>query len=430
MADLSGKKLGPYSVMERIGLGGMATVYKAYHEAMDRYVAIKVLSHDHPEFLKRFDREAKTVAKLQHPHILPVFDYGEYERVSYLVMPYIASGSLKEYIRQGPPLNLDEIARIFTQLCEALDYAHNAGVLHRDIKPDNVMFDDNGNVLLADFGLTRLMESDIDEGLTGSGIVGTPFYLSPEQAQEQPLDARSDIYSLGIMLYEMVTGRVPFIANTAVNVILSHVNDTPEKPKKFRSDLPQAAEEVILKALEKQPKNRWKSAGAMAREFRQALDDEYRQSVDMPVISNEKTQNNRWVFGLMAIVIIFIIGGMIFMSQNNQSTTNDGVTPSPSVTETVERISATETAESTEEAVLVEETVETTADVVSSSLSADKQAVKSSSTPTDTPTSQQAAPIPQPTDVPVQPTSESSGGDVVPDIVPTAPNIVPTIGIG
>jgi Tol biopolymer transport system component/serine/threonine protein kinase/formylglycine-generating enzyme required for sulfatase activity len=272
MADLTGMTLGPYRIVERIGRGGMATVYKAFHATMNRHVAIKVLPEEFagdPGFRARFEREAQTVAQLQHPHILPVFDYGEERGISYLVMPYIPTGTLKEYMAQEGQLPLDEAARILTRLAEALDYAHRQGVIHRDIKPDNVLFDEDGNALLTDFGLTRMVEGG--GSLTGTGVIGTPAYMSPEQGQGQRLDHRSDIYSLGIVLYEMVTGDVPFSADTPVAVIFKHINDSLPLPHTLRPDLPEGAEDVILKALAKDPDQRWASCVEMAEAFSMAI---------------------------------------------------------------------------------------------------------------------------------------------------------------
>jgi eukaryotic-like serine/threonine-protein kinase len=272
MADLTGMTLGPYRIIERIGRGGMATVYKAYHAAMDRHVAVKILPEeyaDDPGFRARFAREAKTVANLRHPHILPIFDYGEERNINYLVMPYIPTGTLKTYLAQEGQLPFDEAARIFIRLAEALDYAHQQGVIHRDIKPDNVLFDEGGNALLTDFGLTRMVEGGIS--LTGTGVIGTPAYMSPEQGQGMRLDHRSDIYSLGIILYEMMTGNVPFSADTPVAVIFKHVSDPLPLPRSQRPDLPEAAENVILKALAKEPNQRWSTCVEMAQAFSQAI---------------------------------------------------------------------------------------------------------------------------------------------------------------
>jgi serine/threonine-protein kinase len=187
--------LGPYQIQGKVGKGGMATVYRAYHPGLDRVVAIKVMLEEFandPGFLARFDREAKIVARLQHPHILPIFDYGEQDGIPYLVMPYITGGTLKDIIVHKT-LSLDEITHLFLQIADALDYAHQQGILHRDIKPSNILIDAHGNALLSDFGLTRLAEHA--SSLTGTSVVGTPAYMSPEQGRGLPLDARSDLYS-------------------------------------------------------------------------------------------------------------------------------------------------------------------------------------------------------------------------------------------
>ena len=342
MANLSGMTLGPYRIIERVGRGGMATVYKAYHAAMDRHVAIKILPEDFaddPNFRKRFEREAKTVAKLQHPHILPVFDYGEDQGINYLVMPFIPSGTLKDYMKQGR-LDFDEISRILTRLCEALDYAHNVGVLHRDIKPDNVLFDEHGNAMLTDFGLTRMMEGNAS--LTGSGVLGTPAYMSPEQGQGEKLDNRSDIYSMGVILYEMVTGEVPFSADTPVAVILKHIRDPLPMPNSMRADLPDAAETVILKALAKDPYHRWATAVEMATAFRLAIsgmpvdvepppesmvdirstvegiqpaipDDALMPDTDTQSLRRPKQGGGRVMLWIVVIAIIFVLFGLLIL---------------------------------------------------------------------------------------------------------------------
>ena len=264
-----GQMLGPYRIVEKIGRGGMATVYKAYHATMDRNVAIKIIPQhfaSNPDFTARFEREAKVVAKLQHPHILPVFDYGQEGDVNYIVMPYMPSGDLKKYIRaKAGKQSFDDIVRIFTQLCSALDYAHQRGILHRDIKPDNVLFDESSNPLLSDFGLTKIVESA--SNLTGSAVIGTPSYMSPEQGQGFAIDHRSDIYSMGIVLYEMVTGRVPYSADTPIAVIFMHIRDPLPIPQQFRPDLPEAAQNVILKALSKNPEDRYQTCSEFAKAF-------------------------------------------------------------------------------------------------------------------------------------------------------------------
>lgn len=267
MASLAGTQLGAYEVKDLIGRGGMAAVYRAYHPATGRDVAIKVMLPDlgiDDNFRKRFDREARTLAGLQHVHILPVFDYGAQDDVLYLVMPLLPGRNLSDKLRAGR-LEMTEVARLFRQMASALDYAHQRGFLHRDIKPGNVLLDDSGNVLLADFGLTRMIDnSEMSRLTTDSTVVGTPAYMSPEQGQGMELDSRSDLYSLGVVLYEMLTGDVPFRAETPVAVIFKHVSDPIPAVKLHRDDLPDAVENVLKKALAKFPNQRFTSAMAMA----------------------------------------------------------------------------------------------------------------------------------------------------------------------
>ncbi len=264
MFDLIGKTIGPYRILEQIGVGGMATVYKAYQPSMDRYIALKILPHyvsEDQNFAKRFQREARAIAKLEHPHILPVYDYGEYEGVTYIAMRYVEAGTLKQHLAKGP-LPLDEINRLIGQIGNALDYAHRLGVIHRDVKPSNVLIDEQGNTYLTDFGLARMMEAS--QELTGSGVgVGTPAYMSPEQGQGIKADHRSDLYSLGVILYEMVTGHVPFEAETPMAVMLKHITDPLPLPRTLRPDVPEAIERVILKALAKNPADRFQTAGEL-----------------------------------------------------------------------------------------------------------------------------------------------------------------------
>jgi formylglycine-generating enzyme required for sulfatase activity/tRNA A-37 threonylcarbamoyl transferase component Bud32 len=268
-----GQEIGQYRVVEQIGLGGMATVYKAYQASMDRYVALKVLPHHFmhdPTFLGRFEREAHTIARLEHMHILPVYDYGHHEGVPYLVMRYVEGGALSDLLRQHPHgLPLDEAARLIGQIASALDYAHEAGVIHRDVKPSNVLLDKSGNVLLTDFGIAKIAEATVQ--LTGSGIIGTPAYMSPEQGVGKELTPATDVYSLGVMLYEMLTGRVPFVAETPIAIINAHIYDPLPLPHGLRSDLPEAVERILLKALAKAPGYRYQTAGEMAAALSEAV---------------------------------------------------------------------------------------------------------------------------------------------------------------
>ena len=254
-----GQMLGSYRIISRIGQGGMASVYKAYQPSMDRNVAIKVLPGqlaESPEFVTRFQQEARFIAKLEHPHILPVFDYGEDRGITYFVMRYFESGTLKNKMEAGQ-LPFQEIDRIFMQLADALGYAHARGIVHRDLKPANALVDADGNLFLTDFGIAKLLESASPRLTQTDAIMGTPAYISPEQAQARPVDQRSDIYSLGIILYEMVMGRVPYVADTPLAVILQHVSDPLPLPSTVKPDISPAIEQVILKALAKNPNDRF-----------------------------------------------------------------------------------------------------------------------------------------------------------------------------
>src|SRR5690349_5223216 len=270
-----GQMLGAYRIINQIGQGGMATVYKAYQPSMDRNVAIKVLPKqlaDSKEFSQRFQQEAHIIAKLEHPHILPVFDYGESDGITYFVMRYLDAGTLKDKLQEGRPLALAETDRLFTQLADALSYAHSMGVIHRDLKPANVLIDSRGNLFLTDFGIAKILESASTRLTQTDAIMGTPAYISPEQAQALKVDQRSDIYSLGIILYEMVTGRVPFTADTPLAVILKHVSDPLPLPSSIRTDITEGIEQVILKALAKNPDDRFDTVAEFAAAWKRALE--------------------------------------------------------------------------------------------------------------------------------------------------------------
>jgi eukaryotic-like serine/threonine-protein kinase len=264
MDDLLGQSLGPYMVIDQIGAGAMATVYKGYHPTMDRYVAIKVL----PErlardatFKARFLREARTIARLEHRYILPIYDFGEDHGVHYLVMRYVKGGTLGNLIDAGT-LSLERAVRLVSQLGEALAYAHQHGVIHRDIKPANILIGQDGNVFLSDFGIAKVVEETLQ--LTGEGqAIGTPAYMAPEQVQGHGSDARTDIYALGILLYQAVTGEIPFIAETAFSLALMHVHAPPRPPRQLNPAIPEPLEQIILRAIAKNPADRFQQADEM-----------------------------------------------------------------------------------------------------------------------------------------------------------------------
>jgi tRNA A-37 threonylcarbamoyl transferase component Bud32 len=270
MADIIGQRLGQYLIIEQVGKGGMATVYKAEQTSLRRIVAVKVLptyfAHDET-FHERFVQEARAVAQLSHPHILPVYDFGETEEIAYIAMEFVRGGTLST--KMGKPLPLDYTARIIEQIGSALDFAHAHGIVHRDIKPSNIMLREDGETaLLTDFGLAKMTESQA--ALTRSGIgVGTPEYLSPEQGQGLPVDWRTDLYSLGVVLYEMLTGHIPFEAETPLAVIIKHISEPLPHARALNPALPPAVDDIILKALAKKPEERFQKGSELAAAFRQ-----------------------------------------------------------------------------------------------------------------------------------------------------------------
>ena len=274
-SSLIGRRLGKYEITELLGQGGMATVYKGYRPDIDRFVAIKVLP-PHPgrnhQFIERFRLEARTIAQLQHPHILPMHDYGSDGDILYLVMAYVDGGSLKDLIDNGP-VPIKDTETILRQVSSALDYAHRRSVIHRDIKPDNILLDDEGHALLADFGIVKIMAGDGEtSGLTATGgVLGTPAYMAPEQSQGVGVDKHVDIYSLGVIVYEMLTGQQPYQADTPMQVMLKHITEPIPSLSEVAGTLPPALEAVMMKVLAKEPADRYDTATEFAQEFLRAV---------------------------------------------------------------------------------------------------------------------------------------------------------------
>lgn len=272
--NLVGKQIGGYEILDVIGHGGMATVYRAQQVSMNRVVAIKVLPRQYlndDTYMQRFQREVEIAAKLEHRNIVPVHDYGQYEGQPYIIMRYMNGGSVDDLLRKGP-LEVERILDIVEQIAPALDYAHSKNVLHRDLKPSNILLDDDGGAYLTDFGIARILSEQHGATITTQGVVGTPSYMSPEQAQGHALDNRSDIYSLGVTIFEMATGRRPFQSDTPYSIAVMQVTTPPPSPRSINPTLSIPFEQVIYKALKKKREERYATAVALAEALRRALD--------------------------------------------------------------------------------------------------------------------------------------------------------------
>jgi serine/threonine protein kinase len=283
--------IGSFQIHGLLGMGATAQVYRAIDPSSGSPVAVKVL-HPHladsPDFAARFEREARAARALDHPGIVRLLDYGRDAAHTYLVLEYVPGSSLKVYQqeRHNRPMAIEEAVGLAAAVADALAYAHGQGVVHRDVKPSNILLRDGrpDSPVLTDLGIARLLEATVDTA--SGGTLGTPAYMSPEQGQGRPADARSDIYALGAVLFELVTGQPPFQAESPYAVVLHHVHTPPPRPRDLRPDLPQAVEEVILRALAKDPGDRYQSAAAFAAALRQSLAtarDEQRPGVPSPL---------------------------------------------------------------------------------------------------------------------------------------------------
>lgn len=370
MTDLIGKSLGRYHILEKLGEGGMASVYIAMDTRLERRVAIKVIRKDVfgslvlDQVLKRFEREAKSLARLSHPTIVGVFDFGEYEGAPYLVMEYVPGGTLKKMT--GKPLPWQKAVRLLLPVAKALSFAHENGIIHRDIKPANILMTGGGEPRLSDFGVAKILETTEGMTLTGTGVgIGTPEYMAPEQGLGIPIDGRADIYALGVVLYELVTGRKPYTADTPIAIVLKHVNDPLPNPKEYIPDLPDEVFMVLVKALAKRPEDRYPDMPA----FEAALErlsnlieqpswDDIRErpkdneTIAEPVPQFSETPKTRlhwkpWLvaggglIGLSVIVAICAVGFIVFRSR--QGKTAQSPTPTLAIL-----INATNIAEDTQ----------------------------------------------------------------------------------
>jgi len=318
--------IGPYHILEQIGEGGMGAVFKAYHPALDRYVAIKVIHpafREEQTFIARFQREARVVARLEHPNIVPIYDYAEYKGLVYLVMKFIEGNTLKDRLAQRP-LNLYEIFQVVDSVGSALAYAHSQGVLHRDIKPSNVLIGVNDMMYLADFGLARIAHAEAST-LSSESALGTPHYVSPEQAMGRSnLDKRTDIYSFGVMLYELIVGQAPFSAKTGYAIIHDHIYTPPPLPRTLNPGVSESVEQVLLTALAKDPNDRFENVDQMVMALKTAwlnangATQKFTSSVasmayggatsneDLPAVKKSTSQKKRrmeWLYILVGIAL-------------------------------------------------------------------------------------------------------------------------------
>jgi serine/threonine protein kinase len=319
--DLTGQNLGRYHIIEPLGQGGMASVYKAYDTSLERNVAIKIIRADIEEddkgdFLKCFQREAHALAHLDHPYILKILDYGEQDGIPYLVMPFVSGGTLKEKL--GVAMPFQQAAALLAPIARALEFAHAQKIIHRDVKPANILISQSGAPQLSDFGIAKIIAGKGSTRLTTTGVgIGTPDYMAPEQWLGTA-DPGTDIYSLGVVLFEMITGHRPFIADTPAAVMFKHMLDPLPRPTTFVADLPEVVEQVLLKALAKEPETRYQSMSAFATALEKLEQGE--ANIRSPILQDIET----------------LIGTekTVQTSAVNQATTNSRITAAPKKTET------------------------------------------------------------------------------------------------
>lgn len=273
MAELEGKTFGHYQLHEPIGNGGMATVYRATDLTSGRLVALKVLSPfiaREARFRARFEREISLQRELDHPHIVPILDAGEVDGYHFIAMPFFGTGTLHDRMQKGP-MSVREATRVMDEISGALAHAHAKGIVHRDVKPSNILMDEQGNTYLSDFGFAYVPDSGIS--LTGSLLIGTPAYMSPEQCRGEDVGPSSDEYSLGVVLYQLATGRLPFEGDTPLAVVVKHASEPLPPPREYNPNLPEPVEDVLIRALAKDPADRYASVAELNAAFHKALED-------------------------------------------------------------------------------------------------------------------------------------------------------------
>jgi len=272
IGSMVGRSFDDFKVLKEIGVGGMGVVYKAKQLSLDRNIALKVLREEYSKdesFTERFRREAHAAAKLNHPNIVQIYTIGEVEGMYYYTMEFIIGDELSDLMRRERPLRIDRTVEVVGEICKALDYAHRNKVVHRDIKPNNIIVNDEGITKILDFGIAKALDTST---MTATGlIVGTPQYMSPEQAEGKEIDGRSDIYALGIMFYEMITGKLPFKGDTPIQTLYKHVHEHPKPPRDFNRNIPESVQSVVLRAIEKDPERRYDTGKEMLEELQTVM---------------------------------------------------------------------------------------------------------------------------------------------------------------
>ncbi len=319
------EKIGRYIIKSELGRGGMATVYRAHDPSVDREIAIKVLPremlHD-PQFRSRFEREIKMVAALEHPSIVPIYDVGEEDGQPYFVMRYMTGGSLSDGIENGK-FSIQDTARIIEKIAKGLAYSHRKGIVHRDLKPDNILFDDNGDPFISDFGVAKLTEAS--GGLTGSGVIGTPAYMSPEQAQGSDIDSRSDVYGLGVIVYQMLSGQQPYSADTPMGIVVKHITEPVPEILDLIPNLPHEVDNIIKTAMAKDKANRYATTVELAKALNMVAfghegDITYSSNTGLgnKIPGTSTTQFGRGKTGLIIVGIVLLVAVIGFFLLRNQ----------------------------------------------------------------------------------------------------------------
>jgi len=334
LANLSDTILGQYRLIEEIGHGGMSNIYRAYQASVKREVAIKVLSpalQSDSSFVERFNYEVEVAAQLQHPYIVPVYDFGEQNHLFYIAMAYVRGGTLSDLVEQSPlGMPIQDILHIITNVADGLDYAHTKGIIHRDLKPGNILLDERKNPYIADFGLAKVL--DQNQNLTlGTGLFGTPAYMAPEMTTQSYISRQADVYALGIILFEMLTGQKPYQSKTIGGLISAHINQKIPNVLHYRKGLPEVMKGIIEKVLAKDPLERYQDAKELVLDLQRAFPANYLPSGHTPIpgtptpsyeISQPFQTTNTWLkvgFTFLSVLVI-ALGFFAFRNQTPQET--------------------------------------------------------------------------------------------------------------